>query len=269
MSGVIQRAVDLRRRFFGGIQNPVDGRLEGSDPETTVTRIGHEVARRFLPKARIVLWLPGLFESATRGWQGFSRQPLSRSTVGLAFPQLWVFERNLPRKSAPPGWFSESHEGVLGIFLSGTSAGDQLWGLVFLSHKDPSLFSTFAFCVNAGNTYDGLPHVDLGLRFLEQEFVGLERHRLCSDRVAKGYRMQNRPVPEVSVVTLRRSVSERRDGPSESREWSCQWLVSGHWRRQWMPKGATWEPRYISPYLKGDPSKPLRADREVVYAVSR
>lgn len=37
---------------------------------------------------------------------------------------------------------------------------------------------------------------------------------------------------EVTVVTLRRALQEREDGPGGHRvvDWSCRWLVQGHWR---------------------------------------
>lgn len=73
----------------------------------------------------------------------------------------------------------------------------------------------------------------------------------------------------VNVVALRRrepkALEER--GESEPYPWKHQWIVSGHWRLQWMPSLSAHEPRWVEPYLKGPPDKPLLKRR--VYAVVR
>jgi hypothetical protein len=77
------------------------------------------------------------------------------------------------------------------------------------------------------------------------------------------------PVPEVSVVTLRR-VSNKSDDDIDtvsSVAWSHRWIVGGHWRSQWMPSQHRHEPRWIAPYVKGPENKPLVADR--VYQLVR
>jgi len=76
--------------------------------------------------------------------------------------------------------------------------------------------------------------------------------------------------PVVRVVELRRRIyvdpktREEREGP----EWSCQWLVRGHWRQQWYPSTGIHAPRWIMPYAKGPLDKPLRASSRI-FAVIR
>lgn len=70
------------------------------------------------------------------------------------------------------------------------------------------------------------------------------------------------PIAEerISIILLRRMVELRKgaQGEGEPIEWSCQWWVSGHWRRQWHPSTKTHKPTWIAPYIKGPPDKPLK-----------
>jgi hypothetical protein len=78
-------------------------------------------------------------------------------------------------------------------------------------------------------------------------------------------------VPLVRVVTLRRPSTRAgaEHEASEPVEWSCQWVVRGHWRQQWCPKAQVHQPRWILPYVKGPPEKPLKPPRATVFAVVR
>jgi hypothetical protein len=76
-------------------------------------------------------------------------------------------------------------------------------------------------------------------------------------------------LPCVRVVQLRRPESspKRSDSGHEPVEWSCQWLVSGHWHRYHTRDGV--QPRWLMPYVKGPEDKPLRPPRATIYAVVR
>jgi len=74
---------------------------------------------------------------------------------------------------------------------------------------------------------------------------------------------------EVNVIQLRR-VERNPSGHAESSvEYSCQWLVRGHWRQQWYPATTTHRPIWIEPHLKGPDDKPLKIPTENVFAVNR
>lgn len=77
--------------------------------------------------------------------------------------------------------------------------------------------------------------------------------------------------PEVKVITLRRasSASDRPDAGHEPVDWSCRWVVSGHWRQQFYPSTGEHRPVFVLPYVKGPESKPLKAPAERVFAVVR
>ncbi len=74
----------------------------------------------------------------------------------------------------------------------------------------------------------------------------------------------------VQVVELRRRehVTKQAVEPVE-REWSCQWVVRGHWRQQPYPKVGAVRPKWITPYVKGPDDKPLKPPRATVFAVVR
>jgi hypothetical protein len=55
------------------------------------------------------------------------------------------------------------------------------------------------------------------------------------------------------------------DGPG----WHYQWIVSGHWRRQYYPGSNAHKPLPIAPYVKGPADKPLKAPAGDVFAVTR
>lgn len=75
---------------------------------------------------------------------------------------------------------------------------------------------------------------------------------------------------DVKVIQLRRAESAARtDTPGEPVEWSCRWVVSGHWRNQYHPSDGKHELQYILPYVKGPEDKPLRIPSHTVYAVNR
>jgi hypothetical protein len=80
-----------------------------------------------------------------------------------------------------------------------------------------------------------------------------------------------RPIQnEVHVVRLRRAATGPSDRESFPVDWQCRWLVQGHWRNQACGEGrAEQRPVWISPYLKGPESKPLKVPAERLFAVVR
>jgi hypothetical protein len=94
--------------------------------------------------------------------------------------------------------------------------------------------------------------------FLEQRI--LLSPRFLADRGSRRRREKARQAPpseEIHVVRLRH-VAYRGEGGHRDVEWTCQWIVRGHWRNQWYPRQKHYRPRWIAPYLKGPEDKPLR-----------
>lgn len=76
----------------------------------------------------------------------------------------------------------------------------------------------------------------------------------------------------IRVVQLRRSVAQEaaREAGSDPVEWSCSWIVRGHWRQQ--ACGANLSERrpvFVLPHVKGPDDKPLKAPADRVFAVVR
>jgi len=77
-------------------------------------------------------------------------------------------------------------------------------------------------------------------------------------------------VPTVRVVELRRRETvEREPGASAAVEWSCRWIVRGHWRQQWCSASREHRPVWVTAHVKGPDGKPLRPPRATVFEVVR
>jgi len=109
-----------------------------------------------------------------------------------------------------------------------------------------------------------------GLAFLGLDFVGKDPLRFPRQMRRAAEMKRRPPLPDVSTVVLRRPErDDDPDHPSDHPEWSCSWIRSGHWQRHWWPKQKVHKPTYIAPQLRGDPDKPLRSPKGIVYEVRR
>ncbi len=78
--------------------------------------------------------------------------------------------------------------------------------------------------------------------------------------------------PLIRVVQLRRreTASTASDHGDEPADWTCRWIVRGHWRQQACGPGQRdRRPKYILPHVKGPEDKPLKPPRATVFAVVR
>jgi hypothetical protein len=104
--------------------------------------------------------------------------------------------------------------------------------------------------------------------FVQQRIlVGTTRRVL--NRAARRRIARTLPIePLVRVVELRRrAYTPREASEHEPAEWSCQWVVRGHWHRYHTREGL--QPRWVNPYVKGPDDKPFKAPRATVYEVVR
>lgn len=105
----------------------------------------------------------------------------------------------------------------------------------------------------------------LNQRILVHSEQSVERH---ARRRLERQGWQHEPL--VRVVELRRRQSTAApSGEHQAVDWSCRWVVSGHWRSQYYPSVDEHRPLWILPYVKGPDSKPLRPPRAKVFAVVR
>lgn len=151
-------------------------------------------------------------------------------------PGFWRFSKDLAANVRPDGKTEAHHR----LELAGESVG-------------PRLFATCVlFLAQAVVRTEAAP-----------PFARHERRRLEQD----GW---TRP-PVVRVVRLRRIETRQRaeDSPAPV-DWSCQWVVRGHWRQQPCgPKKSERRTTWVMPYTKGPEDKPLRPPRATVFAVVR
>lgn len=102
-------------------------------------------------------------------------------------------------------------------------------------------------------------------RILISSSAHVERHR--QKQLAREY---NAPLPsEVKVIQLRRVEPQQHSTgtANEPIDWSCRWIVGGHWRNQ--PYKERRKLIYIMPYVKGPADKPLKVPTHTVYQVNR
>ena len=76
-------------------------------------------------------------------------------------------------------------------------------------------------------------------------------------------------VSAIRVVELRRVVHKATTEPgAEPVEWSHRWIVSGHWRNQWLPSQGRHRLQWIHSFVKGPDDKPLIV-KKTVHALVR
>ena len=105
-------------------------------------------------------------------------------------------------------------------------------------------------------------------RILTTSSGHIERHR--RKQFAREHKIP--PPGDVKIIELRRreSTSQPAHPDAQPVEWSCQWIVSGHWTHQVHgSKRGERRLQYILPYVKGPADKPLRVPKQTVYVVDR
>ena len=102
-------------------------------------------------------------------------------------------------------------------------------------------------------------------RIVKQESKQPPRHV----RRRHGLGAQPRPI---TVIVLRHLEHDKRSLDHNQHEtdiqWTCRWIVGGHWRDQWYPSRGRHRPKWIAPYIKGPEDRPL-VGRDRVFRVAR
>lgn len=218
---------------------------------------------------------------------------------------VWLASKTIPgtaslqhtlMPSAYGWWWFDTPLSILGgdycAFVFGDGDDGQVWFQSFLTTNNgtmrPSI--SWSFIIGEGHTIDDFlasvsrdghkqhAHITVsllrvfiaGCLWLRQRVVmsslgHIERHR--RKQLA---RENNAPLPsDVKVIQLRRAESEHteRTAGSDQVDWSCRWIVNGHWRNQ--PYKDDHKLIYIMPFVKGPEDKPLRVPTHTVYQVNR
>lgn len=129
--------------------------------------------------------------------------------------------------------------------------------------------------VQEGADFDPVKASEAARRYLLASWLWLQQKVMIPEAITVN--SQSRKLAErahvtslVSVITLRKGENTHHDDVStRSRDYSCQWLVRGHWRQQYYASTAEHRPLWIEPYVKGPEEKPLKPPSHTVFAVTR
>lgn len=106
--------------------------------------------------------------------------------------------------------------------------------------------------------------------FTNQKIMVVSHQRV--NRAARRRYQENHrgtDAPLVRVILLRAKKTVRGEGQQGDIEWSCRWLVRGHWRQQWYRTLTNHRAIWITPYIKGPEEKPLKKPKADLFAVVR
>lgn len=228
-------------------------------------------------QAPIVYWRHDLLQAALSGWETWMEHPPE------AFPllnrQVWIFGKpwkmrcgavldetgpETPRSTIP----------LLSMAYLDRDWLPDAWILFYVYHVPPEesdhcTLNCFLGVIPAGVKCagDGAAEVMAAMAFMKLKVAAVERQALPR-AVRREHQRTGASLPDIRIVTLRRTYA-RDPGRKEDVNWSCQWIVGGHWRNQWYESRLEHEPVYILPYVKGPRDKPLRVPKQVLYRVEK
>lgn len=147
------------------------------------------------------------------------------------------------------------HAGSIAIYPLGRFAPSPSY---LLPVSGSELGIRWTFTLSPVNDENGLADTLLATWTLMQQSLSVAA-RSSVDRAERRRSMRAQLGSDVVVIRLRRrSLDEpREDTDEEGVPWSHRWLVSGHWRNQWLPSRACHRLQWITGYVKGPQYKPL------------
>ena len=105
--------------------------------------------------------------------------------------------------------------------------------------------------------------------FIRQECVSIQ-NQSASRPIRRHLPPSYSAEPVIKIIQLRRRSPATNGLEPQSRDYSCRWLVRGHWRNQFYPSSKSHRPRFIPAYVKGPDDKPLKQPAKVsLFAVVR
>lgn len=108
------------------------------------------------------------------------------------------------------------------------------------------------------------------LAFARQRILTTSSRPINNRQVRKRLAKDLKHEPLIRVVELRQREYQQRDESHDAHiEYTCQWLVRGHWRQQFFPGSGEHRPLWIAPHIKGPSDKPLKAPTITAYEVVR
>lgn len=234
--------------------------------------------RKILREAHPIVWTPQMTMTAYEAVCQLKDALTVEADVMFINPALWLFTvpiyEGCPAQDATEPFAEDGHipfpdelvgdlgAPVVAILFNLTDTEITGW-YFYLLKEEPMKLETRHTHLSLGSQPTKIEEQTTlkWLRFAASPYLIVAPHRV--ERHIRR-RVESR-FPQVStgvgVILLRRAerLYEAGEHPGEAEaEWSCQWWVSGHWRRQWYPSTKTHKPVWIAPYIKGPPDKPLK-----------
>ena len=241
--------------------------------------VDHFSSALYSPTYKTVVWSSEIWTAATRNCESFTGQ----ACVAPESPMVWVFEQPLGIDDSLRAW-NELPGGDFYaplIVVGAMKCGDAISStaiLAYLRQGDPIPWLRINVLPHGDPVQLGFSQFAAAGRFLTLPFVATtNEHALGRSERRRLDRHNQRYTSEVSVVSLRRrlpcgrttvDVDHGLDGEVR-RHYHHQWLVSGHWRKQWYAARGVHEAIWIDPYIKGPDDKPLLTKRPTVYQAVR
>jgi hypothetical protein len=232
-----------------------------------------------LKHGQYVYWDSNILKAASEGYELFNNKPFPAFNPKV---QVWI---------CGPGnlWIDYLPNGNPAVSI-GTIIEQHVSGAVLVGHiiipydGDNTTISSFkkqvlVHIATTGTMGDRGPiaigfmsQILAALEFMNQPFV--EKNNL--DRVAmfngSGRQDKRNDAKKFQIVYLRRRAQDGgpvKDSDGHQIDWSCQWMVKGHWRNQYHPRSQEHRPAFIQSYVKGPEDKPFRASPETIFAAVR
>lgn len=288
-------AVEFRQAVIDWIKwNPISAREACRWKLTDSVRAELNVAslEHTLPNTDLLLWTNEMYAASIRGYEAFEGTMLP-SPVPIVRPQIWFWH-------GASSWDTEpAHTPMTKLFNLPNNCTHQSDFIGICDGRTDNMKPSGRRGIVLGHVFlnldyrpgDGLPYY---FRFLPPVFEGdrcpstgysrllAQRQFLTLPFVGRKQETLPRPErrrmerngqtqPSIQTVILRRQQDKNgAEGEGYSVEWSCSWLVSGHWRRLHAPRkedgaGVT----FVTPYVKGPADKPLKTHATTVFHVKR
>lgn len=304
MSKLINDGLRIHRYILAALEHDFDRLALGAvhlyteaPPVDLATRVAISnltIMRRNLASLRPIIWSDDIWDMASHGRDAFIGTPAP--DLASNDHALWIkpggievheamVARGVPTRSLMAAFYTLPSRSGAELPRDGRGVG--VIGLAFFcftpSPTDRSLKLTIAFggagecgapITTGGQLWWYARHKFLTLPFID---AGVVPHHRSDRRTAN---RSGRHLPAVHVVSLRKRATECASGGTSNaassvdstatrQEYHHQWMVSGHWRRQWYPARAVHEAIWIDPYIKGPDDKPLLTHRPTVYQAVR
>jgi len=230
-----------------------------------------EEIARLLEQAHPIVWSPQMVASSTEAAEQLQDSLTVETDVMFLNPMFWLY-------CTPQIWKGKAKFLVLPVTKDGhiPMPEEDAWDmeefgvarLIYLSGEGAIEIFNFSLVWQDSKWvvavyYDRMPvgsqpaqpllqfKLKL-LRFAASPYLIVKRHkavRATARRVGGKFPVASEGV---GVILLRRAQYQypsREHGEGAPVPWSCQWWVSGHWKRQWHPSTKTHKLTYIMPYM--------------------